>query len=228
MIAWTNNDCWRTHIWFIILKLFIQSKEQAKEKSYKFNIIAHITNIFSHFLKQWMNLFNRITLFGQIRLIVLLGLAYWFYIVTNVYSGEHISITVIHSLVQWYGVTIRFSLTRYDIYANQTNRKYPKYQARHYSFRVNIAFVANWPQYIGTALYPIRLYNYSDVIMGAMVSQITSLTIVYSVVYSGEDQRKHQSSASLAFVRIMLTFDDVIMIPHYISDWYIAIFYAVK
>ena len=37
--------------------------------------------------------------------------------------------------------------------------------------------------------------------MGSMASQITSLTIVYSAVYSGEDQRKHQSSASLAFVR---------------------------
>ena len=43
--------------------------------------------------------------------------------------------------------------------------------------------------------------QYSDVIMGAMASQITSLTIVYSTVYSGADQRKHQSSASLAFVR---------------------------
>ena len=37
--------------------------------------------------------------------------------------------------------------------------------------------------------------------MGAIVSQITSLSIVYSTVYSGTDQRKHQSSASLAFVR---------------------------
>ena len=44
-------------------------------------------------------------------------------------------------------------------------------------------------------------FHYSDVIMGAMASQITSLTIVYSTVYSGADQRKHQSSASLAFVR---------------------------
>ena len=34
-----------------------------------------------------------------------------------------------------------------------------------------------------------------------MASQITSLTIIYSTVYSGADQRKHQSSASLAFVR---------------------------
>ena len=33
-----------------------------------------------------------------------------------------------------------------------------------------------------------------------MASQITSLTIVYSTVYSGTDEIKHQSSASLAFV----------------------------
>ena len=64
--------------------------------------------------------------------------------------------------------------------------------------------------------------------MGAMASQITSLTIAYSIVYSGADQRKYQSSASLAFVRgihrgpvnsphkmpvtrKMFPFDDVIM-----------------
>ena len=40
--------------------------------------------------------------------------------------------------------------------------------------------------------------HYDDVIMSAMASQITSLTIVYSTVYSGADQRKHQSSALLA------------------------------
>ena len=74
----------------------------------------------------------------------------------------------------------------------------------------------------------VGLGHYSDVIMGAMASQITSLTIVYSTVYSGADQRKHQSSASLAFVwgihqwplnsphkgpvtRKMFPFDDVIM-----------------
>ena len=37
--------------------------------------------------------------------------------------------------------------------------------------------------------------------MGVIASQITSFTIVYSTVYSDADQRKHQSSASLAFVR---------------------------
>ena len=43
-------------------------------------------------------------------------------------------------------------------------------------------------------------FHYNDVIMDTMAPQINSLTIVYSTVYSGADQRKHQSSASLAFV----------------------------
>ena len=37
--------------------------------------------------------------------------------------------------------------------------------------------------------------------MGAMTFEITSLTIVYSTVYSGVDPSKYQSSALLAFVR---------------------------
>ena len=77
--------------------------------------------------------------------------------------------------------------------------------------------------------------HYDDVIMGAIASLITSLTIVYSTVYSDADQRKHQSSASLAFVwgihrgpvnsphkwpvtRKMFPFDDVIMIPIRCTD----------
>ena len=43
-------------------------------------------------------------------------------------------------------------------------------------------------------------YHYDDVIMTTMSSQITSLTVVYSTLYSDADQRKHRSSASLAFV----------------------------
>ena len=48
--------------------------------------------------------------------------------------------------------------------------------------------------------------------MGAIASQITSLTIVYSIVYSVADQRKHQSSASLAFVRGI--YRDPVNSPH--------------
>ena len=70
--------------------------------------------------------------------------------------------------------------------------------------------------------------HYDDVIIIAMGSQITSLAFVYSTVYSGANERKHQSSASLAFVwgihrgpvnsphkwpvsRKMFPFDDVII-----------------
>ena len=51
------------------------------------------------------------------------------------------------------------------------------------------------------SLFPIWSNHYDDVIMSAIASQITTLAIVYSTVYSDADQRKHRSSASLAFVR---------------------------
>ena len=46
-----------------------------------------------------------------------------------------------------------------------------------------------------------HIIHYNDVTMGAITSQITSRAIVYSIVYSSWDQRKHQSSKSMAFVR---------------------------
>ena len=48
---------------------------------------------------------------------------------------------------------------------------------------------------------PSTAIHYSDVTMSAMASQITSVRSVQSTVCSGSDQRKHQSSALLAFVR---------------------------
>ena len=78
------------------------------------------------------------------------------------------------------------------------------------------------------ATMPHAISITGDVIMDTMASQITSRTIVYPTVYSGADQRKHQSSALLAFVwgiprwpvnsphkrpvtRKVFPFDDVIM-----------------
>ena len=46
----------------------------------------------------------------------------------------------------------------------------------------------------------VGVAHYTDFIMSVIASQITSLMTVYSTVYSGVNQRKHQSSASLAFV----------------------------
>ena len=46
-----------------------------------------------------------------------------------------------------------------------------------------------------------KMVHSSDVIMGVMASQITAVSIVYATVCSGTDQRKHQRSGPLAFVR---------------------------
>ena len=83
------------------------------------------------------------------------------------------------------------------------------------------------PQWVKYQILTRNIHN-DDVIMSVIASQITSLAIVYSTVYSDADQRKHQNSASLAFVRgihrspvnsphkwpvtrKMFPFDDVIM-----------------
>ena len=47
----------------------------------------------------------------------------------------------------------------------------------------------------------LSISYYSDVIISPMASQITGVWSVCSTVCSGADQRKYQSSASLAFVR---------------------------
>ena len=76
-------------------------------------------------------------------------------------------------------------------------------------------------------------------------SQITSLTIVYSIVYSDADQRKHQSFASLAVVRgihrgpvnsphkwpvtwKMFPFDDVIMLASDLCYWLLRLTRAIN
>ena len=85
-----------------------------------------------------------------------------------------------------------------------------------------------WMNLMRNTINQTQNAHYYDVIMGAIASQITSPTIVYSTVYLDADQSKHQSSASLAFVREihrgpvnfphkwpatrkMFPFDDVIM-----------------
>ena len=79
-----------------------------------------------------------------------------------------------------------------------------------------------------TIIFLINGFRYCDVIMSTMASQITSVSFICSTVCWGTDERKHQSSASLAFVRgihrwpvdsphrgrvtrKMFPFDDVIM-----------------
>ena len=106
----------------------------------------------------------------------------------------------------------------------------------HYEFWTCVPLLHRW--YGGDNMRVMRFthcfLHYGDVIMGAIASQITSLTIVCSTVYSDADQRKHQSSASLVFIRgihrgpvnsphkwpvtrKMCPFDDVIMLT---QNWY--------
>ena len=80
-------------------------------------------------------------------------------------------------------------------------------------------------------------WHYIDVIMGTIASHIASVSIVCSTICSGSDQRKHQSSTLLAFVRgihrwpvdsphkgwvtrNMFQFDDGIMMKQF---WYRSI-----
>ena len=56
-------------------------------------------------------------------------------------------------------------------------------------------------RYNRNSKFPHAALHYDDVIMTTIAAQITNLTIVYSTVYSGADQGKHESSASLAFVQ---------------------------
>ena len=89
---------------------------------------------------------------------------------------------------------------------------------------------------VPTVFTELPACHYDDVIMGTIASQITSLTIVCTTIYSDADQRKYQSSAPLVFVRrihqrpvnsphkwpvtrTMFPFDDVIMpIQAYFGD----------
>ena len=82
----------------------------------------------------------------------------------------------------------------------------------------------------------LSLEHYRDVIMGAIVSQITSLTIFYSTIYSGADQRKKSklrvtglcagnspvavnSPHKGPVTRKMFPFDDVVMTILILHDY---------
>ena len=102
-----------------------------------------------------------------------------------------------------------------------------RYRA-HYDVRVMWGMLRHWTLCVYS---PKRAHSLRWRHNGTIASQITSLTIVYSTVYPDADQRKHQSSASLAFVRgihrgpvnsphkrpvtrKMFPFDDAIMLQY--------------
>ena len=111
---------------------------------------------------------------------------------------------------------------------NETYIDYERF-LDYYNFKTKMCIFVFAPMIVlGLIGNVISIIHYDDVIMTTIASEITSLTIVYPTFYSGADQSKHQSSASLAFVwgihrgpvnsphkgpvtRKMFPFDDVIM-----------------
>ena len=76
------------------------------------------------------------------------------------------------------------------------------------SYYIGLRYNSTWLYFFSKCIYPcfqfvfnVWWYNYSNIIMSMMSSQITSVFIVCPTVDSGADQRKHQSSVSLTFVR---------------------------
>ena len=86
----------------------------------------------------------------------------------------------------WRQRFVDFSLVRFVwIYLRAISKRVPK--------------LPSWIMFLKIML--LKLLHCSGGIISAMASQITGVSIVYSTVCSGAEQRKHQSSASLAFVR---------------------------
>ena len=108
------------------------------------------------------------------------------------------------------------------------------FMSSHFPWYSQISFhyisFCRWKQHPSSSVWVKITSHYNDIIMGTVLSQISSLTIVYSTFDSDPDERKHQSSTSLTFVLgihgglmnsphkwpltwKMFRFDDIIM-PH--------------
>ena len=102
-------------------------------------------------------------------------------------------------------------------------------EIRDMSIRCLFQISQDWYRMIINSIFAnFQIIHYIDVVMSAMTSQITGVSVVYSTICSGADQRKYQSSVSLVLLREihrspvnsphkgpvtpkMLPFDDVIM-----------------
>ena len=82
-----------------------------------------------------------------------------------------------------------------------------------FSVMIGAIILTTFPFLCGVFIANIYFWvkHYGDVIVGAMASQITSLTIVYSTVYSGTDQRNIKAPRHWPLCR---EFTDDWWIPH--------------
>ena len=121
--------------------------------------------------------------------------------VTNLHTSCHLRGRDLDNIMTGPDHNLSFKSNLY-VYKIWIMRSYGLWNGSQSTTVVTIALIMDVLRAPGGHMQPLchRVCHYSDVIMGAMAFQITSLTIVYSTVYSSADQRKHQSSASLAFV----------------------------
>ena len=127
--------------------------------------------------------------------------------------------------VRWHTIFFRDGSFQWSLHSAQENKYGGKCRSVQ---RVLWCVSSNYHYRLLDCVYGKRIWYHNNVIMGAIASQINSPTIVYSTVYSDVDQGKHQSFASLAFIRgihrwqenspdkgpvtrKMFPFDDVIM-----------------
>ena len=155
----------------------------------------------------------------------------------NVYSKEFLTVSKAISSgklpFSWH-LQNNLYYSQHDRVTSGKSRKW-HWVASHPFQWVVIVIPKKFTQGFSQFMYMISALHYNDVIMSAMASQITSLTSVYSTIYSGADNIKHESSAPLAFVRgiyrgpmnsphkwpvtrKMFSFDDVIM-DHQEVEW---------
>ena len=102
------------------------------------------------------------------------------------------------SILVWTGLRVKASLHHISVLSGRKPLKRSKYVMStilHAKSHRYVTLKIFWELADGNTSH------YDDVTMSGMASQTTSLTIVYSTVYSDADQRKHQSPASLASVR---------------------------
>ena len=126
----------------------------------------------------------------------------------------------IRSMFQWNSIRISniYIQQKYTFYSMHLKLLSAKHRPLH--------SLAKDPEALDSGRWILLSHN-GDVIISVMASQITGVSSVCSTVCSNADQRKHQSSASLAFLkgihrspvdspqrpvaRKMFSFDDVIM-----------------
>ena len=134
-----------------------------------------------------------------------------------------------HTLIniKWHNSTTAFKVNA-NISLNKMDFKLAHIALLLYTYTILASYKYGFSSWSGDNMPVPETTNFNDVIISAMASQITSVSIVCSIVDPGADQIKHQSSASWAFVwgihrwpvnsphkrpvtRKMFPFNDVIM-----------------